>query len=394
MMRGWLLALLILGLACKSRKPGAEDQTQAAPHVVAPAVMDAAPEPVPDDMALPPPPPMPDLPRHLPERPERLKTLDTPARVALGTLLFFDPRLSRDSSMSCASCHDPDKGWSDGRERALTIAGKPNLRHTPSLVNLAYAKEFFWDGRMSDLEAMILAHWKGQLLGTQSPGTAIARLATLPAYGVHMRRAFGHTTSVASAEDIAQALAAFVRTIYSGDSPWDRYEAGDRAAVSEDAVAGFAIFTQKAQCALCHPPPLYTDSGYHDVGVGALGPDNTLIDLGRSMATGVAEDEGAFKTPTLRGLGHSAPYYHDGSAATLTETLDHGLRAAARHAAPGTVPARLSEEETQKLLAFLQALTPEAVPYARPRLPNMPEPGPAEPGSPGARPAAAPPEHE
>jgi cytochrome c peroxidase len=330
-------------------------------------------------MELPPPPPIPGLPRGLPPGPEPGaddRVRDSAAEVALGRLLFFDPRLSRNGAMTCASCHDPAMGWSDGRIRADTVASKPNLRHTPTLVNLAYATEFFWDGRVNDLEAAIQVHWKGQMLAGHGPAGAAARLADIPAYRVHFRRAFGERAI--SASTISAALAAFLRTLFSGDSPWDRYEAGERAAVSEDAIAGFAIFTQKAQCALCHPPPLYTDHGYHNVGVGAIGPDDVLIDMGRALVTRDAGDEGAFKTPTLRGVARTPPYYHDGSAAFLADTVEHGLRAAARHAAPGTVPLRLSRDEIQQLTAFFQALTPDQPAFVRPRLPGLSAPAPEE----------------
>jgi cytochrome c peroxidase len=310
-----------------------------------------------EDMELPPPPPVPGLPLGLPPLPESTaRAHDSAAAVALGRMLFFDSRLSRNSAMSCASCHDPERGWADGRVRADTVAGKPNLRHTPVLVNLAYAAEFFWDGRIGDLAATIEVHWKGQMLAGHSATGVTARLAEFPAYPAHFRRAYGDRS--VSPRAVSAALAAFVRTLFNGDSPWDHYEAGDRSAVSEDAIAGFTIFTRKAQCALCHPPPLYTDGGYHDVGMGAIGPENTLIDVGRALVTRDPQDEGAFKTPTLRGVVHTAPYYHDGSAASLAETLEHGLRAAARRAAPGTVPGRLSNEEIHQLVAFLQALTP------------------------------------
>jgi cytochrome c peroxidase len=367
---------------CKSKKsPPAEpaqgsDDAATSPPPPADAGLRA------EDPELPPPPPIPGLPRGLPPAPEAAAgdgVHDSAAAAQLGQLLFFDPRLSRNGAMSCASCHDPGLGWSDGRVRADTVAGKPNLRHTPTLINLAYATAFFWDGRVSELEAAIEVHWKGQMLAGHGPAGAASRLAEFPAYRAHFRRAFGERAI--SAGTIAAALAAFARTLFSGDSPWDRYEAGEATAVSEDAIAGFAIFTQKAQCALCHPPPLYTDNGYHDVGVGALGPDDMLIDMGRALVTREAGDQGAFKTPTVRGVGHTPPYYHDGSAAFLAGTVEHGLRAAARRAAPGTVPGRLSREEIDQLIAFMQALTPDQPALVRPRLPGLPRPAPEPSGA-------------
>jgi cytochrome c peroxidase len=362
-----MVMVMVMGVigACA---PGCKKSKESQPTRPAQGLDDAAaPPPLPadagvrvEDMELPPPPPVPGLPRGLPPGPEPATddlARASAAEIALGRLLFFDPRLSRNADMSCASCHDPDMGWSDGRVRADTVAGKPNLRHTPTLVNLAYATEFFWDGRVNQLEAAMEMHWKGQMLAGHGPAGVAERLADIPTYRAHFRRAFGERAIGTST--ISTALARFVRTLFSGDSPWDRYEAGERTAVSEDAIAGFAIFTQKAQCALCHPPPLYTDNGYHNVGVGAIGPDDMLIDMGRALVTRDAEDEGAFRTPTLRGVTRTPPYYHDGSAGLLSDTVEHGLRAAARRAAPGTVPGRLSREEIHQLMAFLQALTPD-----------------------------------
>lgn len=364
------LACAVALAGCKGAPSRPRDR-DAAPAVRPALVIDAA---RPDDLALPPPPPVPDVPLGLPDKPAISPGPDDAAAVALGRILFFDARLSKSGALACASCHDPDKGWSDGRERSLTDAGKPNLRHTPALVNLVYAKALFWDGRLTELDATIEAHWKGQMLAGASPESAVQRVAAIPAYAAHFRRAFGRPPG---APDVIASLSAFVRTLFSGDSPWDRYEAGDRTAVTEDAVAGFAVFSQTAQCVLCHPPPLYTDGAYHDIGVGAIGQDLRLLDAGRALVTGEPADEGAFKTPTLRGAARSAPYYHDGSGVNLVATLDHGLRAVAQHAGSGGAPVVLTSDEVRQLVAFVQALTPEAIPYTRPRVPTATSAAPA-----------------
>jgi cytochrome c peroxidase len=335
----------------------------------------------PRTVVLPPAPSIPGAPLGLPEAPRNAgddqagDRARLAARVVLGRLLFFDPRLSTGERMACASCHAPETGWSDARARARTAAGKLDLRHTPTLVNVVYAAELSWDGRFTDLETMLLSHWRGQMLietpasaGESAAERALAAIAAQPVYRAHFRRAFNQSVR---AEPLSAALAAFVRTIYSGASPWDRHEAGEPDAVGEDAIAGFEIFNRKAQCALCHPPPLYTDHGYHDIGIGAYGLDDQLLDPGRALASKQAEDRGRFKTPTLRHVAATAPYFHDGSGETLADTVAHGLRSAAAMAGPEVViPQSLTDDEVHKLLAFMRALTPETATYERPLLPG------------------------
>ncbi len=320
---------------------------------------DAAVAPAPAELPLPPAPPVPRVPTGLPEPGRGPSGPRAGARVVLGELLFGDRRLAANNALSCADCHDPAKNFADGKPRAKTISDKLNLRHTPTLANLVYQKYYFWDGSADDLDDAIRAHWRGQMLGDTGTEAVAAKLAADPEYRGHFRRSFQRGPNAAA---VRSALAAFLETRFSGDSPWDRYEAGDRQAVSSDVIAGFAIFSEKAQCALCHPPPLYSDGDFHDIGVGALGPDGELLDIGRARVSGVATDRGAFKTPSLRSIALSGPYFHDGSAKTLRDTLEHGLRAAATRAAPGSIPGRLSDDETRQLLSFLAALTPARAP--------------------------------
>ncbi len=329
-----------------------EDQKQAPPPV-APA--DAGPRRV----VLPPAPPVPATPRGLPDTPAPLDNPTTADKVALGRLLFFDPRLAADRAASCATCHDPDHGWADGVARDDPVRGKPNLRHTPSLYDVAYARSLYWDGRQDKLEDLLPGHWEGQLAG--DPEAVAAALAAIPEYRAHFQRSFGGPPSPAGVVD---ALAAFVRTLRSGDSPFDRYEvAGDRSAVSADAIAGFRVFSNKAQCALCHAPPLYTDSLYHAIESGKT------PDPGRALVTGRDSDLGAFRTPTLRGVTRTAPYFHDGRAPTLLEAVVTCLQASRGPAHPVI----LTPTELDQLLAFLDALTPPATPYQRPKLPADPK---------------------
>lgn len=367
----WLLGgLALIWVGCKegdkkpepAPEPPASTESagdDAAPVAAAPA--DAAPEQV----VLPPAPPVPSAPLGLPDTPSPDHNRTTPAKVVLGELLFFDPRLAGDGSASCASCHQPEHGWASPEQRSRTVGGKLNLRHTPSLFNVAYARAWSWDGRMDTLEAATLAHWKGQLGADPEPQTTV--LAAIPVYAAHFERAFG---GAATPDMVAEALAAFVRTIRSGDSPWDRHEAGDADAVTGEVIAGFKVFAEKAQCALCHPPPLYSDYRYHNLGVGT---GEAPADIGRYRVSGSEADLGAFKTPTLRGVTTSPPYFHNGGADSLEGAVDFILAGGHREGNPAIArrldPVFLTPVERQQLLLFLRALTPARAPYEPPALP-------------------------
>lgn len=355
-----LTALLLTGalVACK----GGDDHEK--------VTKKPPPKPVePNRPNIPPAPPVPPVPYGLPDpMPAPADNPDTADKVALGELLFFDTRLSDGGTFSCETCHLPEKGWSDGNELSVKHDGKPNTRHSPALYNVAYATAWYWDGRKTTLEAQILAAWTGQVGAT--PEEVANELAEVPEYAERFKRAFAEGPTAAN---IPKALASFVRvTVRSGDSPWDRYErAGDTSKVSEQALAGFKVFTEKANCALCHAPPLYTDMLYHNTGVGYEGVDEP--DPGRAKVTHNAAETGAFKTPGLRSVGLHPPYFHDGSAETLKQAVDFmlagGYRKGNAHIDEKLKPVELTDEDHSNLLAFLEALTPDEKPYERPSLP-------------------------
>ncbi len=288
-------------------------------------------------------------------------------KVALGARLFFDTRLSDNGEYACVTCHLPQKGWTDGKELSPKPDGTLNKRHSPTMYNVGYANDWYWDGRKKTLEDQILAAWTGQVGGT--PEQVVEKLKRTPEYVVRFQRAFN---AAPSPENIPQALASFLRiSLRAGDSAWDRYQAGDEQAVSEEVVKGHQIFMQKAACALCHAPPLYTDMDYHNVGVGYEGVESP--DVGRFKVTNEEANTGAFKTPTLRGVELSAPYFHDGKTATLEEAVDFmlagGYREGNKHIDPRLKPVELSDEERAQLIAFLKALTPSKTDYEPPVLP-------------------------
>jgi cytochrome c peroxidase len=238
----------------------------------------------------------------------------TPEKVALGRQLFFDERLSGDGSKSCYSCHVCEKGLTDGLSKAIGAFNKQLPRSSPTLWNIGYHKEFYWDGRSGSLEKQAMAAWTGANMGAKADEIA-TKLNALQDYRAQFQKVFG---SDATPDNIVKAIAAFERTIISGETAWDRYRAGDASAMSPSAVRGWNIF-QAIKCTNCHDGVLLTDQQYHNVGIGM---DQKEPDVGRFKVTNKPEDTGAFKTPTLRDIAESAPYFHDGSAATLEQAAD------------------------------------------------------------------------
>jgi cytochrome c peroxidase len=283
-------------------------------------------------------------------------------KIALGKQLFFDRRWSKNRSVSCASCHDPSKGWSDERRFSLDHEGKPTARHAPTVINRGFSRVEGWIGHRGSTEELLLN------LPFTSPETVAANLATVKDYERQFQRVFG--TGV-TAESVAKAIAAYQRTILSGNSAYDRYRAGDAGALSTSQKRGLALFEGKARCARCHSGFNFSDEGYHNIGVGM---DRSDFDPGRYLVTRRNVNRGAFKTPTLRDAARRRPYMHDGSLATLRDVIAFYDRGGIANAAlsPEIRPLDLSSDEQNDLLAFLEALTGEVAPEAatRPRLPE------------------------
>jgi cytochrome c peroxidase len=310
------------------------------------------------------PPPSTQTPRasELPPVPASADNPSTPDKIALGKQLFFDKRLSRDGSAACESCHQRDKGWTDGRAFSPRVGGEINSRHTPTMYNVGYLKALYWDGRAATLEANTLAAWRAQM--GADPAVIAGRLAAISAYAAQFQRAFGGPPTQ---DSIVRALAAYLRTLNSGDSPWDRYEKGDRRAISLEAYEGYQLFTGKGQCVVCHAPPLYTDGLFHNIGLehGKAKPDP-----GRFTVSKEVRDTSAFKTPTLRSVAISGPYFHDASAATLEEAVRYMVSGGKPD--PNKDPllrkVELTDGEIAKIVAFLRALTSDE-PLVPPTLP-------------------------
>lgn len=359
-MRSWLALVfassLAVGASC-TRRDGSnpepiddpsEERTSAAPEQDARSA-GTSEEPLPE---LPDPPPIPETPAFLPALEDPIDNPTTPEKVQLGHLLFFDKRLSRDDSMQCESCHHTNMGWTEGQPVSAKVGGAMNKRNAPTMLNIGYHQSFYWDGRMPTLEAVIKAAWTGQL--GADPEAIAEKLNAVPVYRAHFQRAFG---SDATGTNITMALGAFLRALKSGNAPFDRFEQGDQKAASKEAQRGFEVF-KNAGCALCHVPPLYSDLAFHNAGVGFNKPE-AQRDHGRRDATKDPKDEGKFKTPSLRDVAVTGPYFHDGSVKTLEEAID--LMAAGGVKNPNLDirlrPQKLSAKDKAALKAFLEALT-------------------------------------
>jgi cytochrome c peroxidase len=273
----------------------------------------------------------------------------TPAKIALGKKFFWDTRWSTNGTVACVSCHRPESGWGDPRQFSINFAGQPTPRHAPTLVNRLFSDHQLWTGLRPSLEEQALKD------SNRTDEMVVRNLAAIPAYQTEFRAVFG---TELNPDGVAKAIASYVRTIVSGNAPYDRYRAGDRTALSPAAQRGFALFEGKARCVACHVGFNFTDEGYRNIGVGM---DKPNPDLGRYTVTKVETDKGAFKTPTLREVAKRSPYMHDGSEKTLEGVVAFYNRGGVKNPwlSQDIKPLGLNEQEQADLVAFLGALTGE-----------------------------------
>ena len=284
------------------------------------------------------------------------------AKVELGRFLYFDKRLSSDSTVSCASCHAPEKGFGDGAPVSTGINGQKGGRSAPTVINRAYSTYQFWDGRADSLEAQAIGPIANQLEMTNEKnsdaahGSVVKRLAGIKGYAPLFEKAFG--SKEVTKDKVAKAIATFERTVLSGNAPYDRYLEGDKKAMSESAVRGMDVFFNKAACDSCHIGFNFTDGSYVNIGIGM---DKPSPDLGRFNVSKREEDKGAFKTPTLREIEHTGPYMHDGSLKTLEEVVEHYDKGGIKnpHLNDRMKPLKLTVQDKADLVAFLKALSGE-----------------------------------
>ena len=280
--------------------------------------------------------------------------------VDLGRTLFFDTRLSRHENQSCATCHNPDLGFSDGMAKGFGTTGNQLGRNTPHLYNLAWSRLLFWDGRAETLEEQALGPIQAAgEMGMDLP-LLLTRLAAVPAYQAQFATAFG--SPGIDAPRIGQAIAAYERTIIASNTPFDRYATGDATAMGPEAIRGMQLFVGKANCIACHSGPNFTDDSFHNLGTKDQ-------DVGRAAIEPGVTAERAFKTPGLRNVALSGPYLHDGSEASLEAVIRFYNRGGdAPTPDPLVKPLGLSEVEVSELVAFLGALT-DPVARERPIVP-------------------------
>lgn len=287
----------------------------------------------------------------------------TEETVALGRRLYYDTALSVDNTVSCATCHHPEFGFSDGKPVSTGVAGKTGTRNSPTVLNAAYFTQQFWDGRSPSLEKQAEGPVENPVEMAHTLAAVETRLAADATYVAAFEKAFG--PGPITYEKAAKAIAAFERTIISGDSPFDRYYfGGDKTALSAPARRGLEIFRdpKKGNCAVCHTigekDALFTDNKFHNIGVGVR--DQQPTDPGRFAVTGLAADRGAFKTPTLRNIALTGPYLHDGSLRTLKEVIDFYIGGGnSNPALDKEIHALdfLTGQERKDLQAFLESLT-------------------------------------
>jgi cytochrome c peroxidase len=290
----------------------------------------------------------------LPAAPVPADNAETRAKISLGRALFFDKRLSYDSSISCATCHDPAKAFSDGRATSVGIHGMPLSRRAPSLLNAAYNSSQFWDGRVNSLEQQALVPILAvNEMGMPSREAVIARLQSIPGYTLRFRQAFGADISLHYAE---LALAAFERTLVTPDSPFDRYAKGDKEALTYPQKRGLLLFIGKAACSQCHNGTNFTDNKFHQLGL--LPGERAGADPGRFIVSHLPSDRHAFKTPSLRNVVRQSHFMHDGSMTSLEQVIEFYEKGAGEGAKSKLLfKLKLTDAERQDLLAFLQALS-------------------------------------
>lgn len=310
------------------------------------------------------------------------------ARIALGKKLYFDPRLSKDGSVACATCHDVTRGFSDRRGTSEGIGDKLGQRNAPTTMNAVFFSSQFWDGRAATLEEQAKLPIVNPIeMGMPDGDAAVAAIKGDAEYQRMFQAAYGRPVNF---DDVARAIASFERTLVFLDAPFDRFVAGKLDAISEDAKAGWVLFNGKARCLSCHQvsssSPIGTDNRFHNIGVSArhrdfeglakkaleaLAKDSSkeamdrfalqtdLAELGRFVVTRNRADIGAFKTMQIRNVGINAPYMHDGSVATLWDVMDHYNKGGEVNAYldGGIEPLALTEKEIDQVVAFMFALT-------------------------------------
>ncbi len=280
----------------------------------------------------------------------------SPEKAELGRLLYFDKRLSSDASVSCATCHHPKFAFADGKAVSDGIGGQKGGRSAPTVINRAYSMAQFWDGRAKSLEDQAIGPMANPIEMGNTHAGVVANLKKIPGYQKLFKQVF--ESDECDIDMVAKAIATFERTVLSGNSAYDRYQAGDKKALTASQVRGMDVYFKKAKCDQCHEGINFTANAYHNIGVGM---DKPAPDVGRYEVTKKDADWGAFKTPTLRDISRTAPYMHDGSLKTLEEVVEFydegGIKN--KNLDENIKLLKLTERDEKDLVAFLKALDGE-----------------------------------
>jgi len=275
------------------------------------------------------------------------------SKIFLGKQLYFDTRMSKDNTISCASCHDPAMGWSDAGPTSTGINGQKGGRRSPPVSNAAYSALQFWDGRAPSLEEQAKGPIQNPIEMGSTHEVMIQSVQNIPGYVEEFKQVYG--TSVITVDMIADAIASFERTVVTTDSPFDRYARGEKNALSKLEKDGLEVFTGKGHCTACHWGPYFSDGRFHNLGVQEYDPAKP--DMGRFDVTKNPADKGAFKTPTIRDVALRPPYMHSGSEKTLEDVVDlydKGGRVGSNNLDPLIVPLGLTGYEKKALVAFMK----------------------------------------
>jgi cytochrome c peroxidase len=284
----------------------------------------------------------------------------TPERIELGKLLYFDKRLSEAEKISCARCHHPKRGWTDliPVPKAVGHEGAVGPRNSPVILNTAYQNRQFWDGRVKTLEEQVLGPIQTEVEMNMSIDKLISKLKNIKGYVELFKKAY--PDEGITKQSLAKAIASFERTIVSTQSPFDKYAQGDKKAISDDAKKGYSLFIGKARCFYCHDGFNFTDGSFHNIGLN----DGELKgkELGRYIVKNRPAWYGAMKTPTLRDITKSAPYFHDGSVKTLEESVaicGNGGRYThnVKNKSTFMIDRKLTNIEIKQIVSFLESLT-------------------------------------
>jgi len=283
----------------------------------------------------------------------------TKEKVELGRLLFFDKRLSANNTIACASCHIPALAFTDGQPVSTGINSQQGGRSAPTAINRGFSTAQFWDGRAATLEDQSIGPFANLIEhGFASHDELIKKINSIKGYKKLFSDVYGE--SKLTKENVGRAIAAFQRTLISGNSPFDRFDYdGDQKAISESAKRGKNLFFDKARCNLCHMGTNFSDEKFHNIGIGW--DDSDTLDLGRYRVSKNEKDLGAFKTPTLREITKTAPYMHDGRFATLEDVIKHYNKGGVKNPFLDNqvIPLNLSDSEIKDLLSMLRSLEGE-----------------------------------